>query len=187
MRRLVILILFVLLLLTLTACSREPDPMERALEIRERFQTTTQRFAAHITADYGDRVHPFTLRFDTEALTLEVLAPEAIAGIVVEVSGNGTTLHFDGAVLDTGPLTEDGLSPIAALPFMVHQWMEGHIIRAHYETFHDIRSLVMTTTISDTVQHMTWFNAETGAPLQAELQENGRIVITAHFEGGPLF
>jgi len=171
----------------LTACSSEQDPQERVLELRERFQTTTQHFSAELTADYGDRVHRFTLRFDSSASTLEVLAPELIAGVVIEVSEHGTVLHFEGAELNTGPLTEDGLSPLAALPMIVHEWKEGIITGAHYETFHGIRAVVMTTAISDTVHHMTWFNAETGIPIKAEMLENGFAVITIAFEGGPLF
>ena len=187
MRRLVICMLLVLSLLLFTACSGEQDPQERVLELRERFLNSTQRFAAALTADYGDRVHHFTLRFDSEAGTLEVLAPELIAGIVIEVSESGTVLHFEGAELNTGPLTEDGLSPLAALPTIVFQWKEGHITRAHYETFGGIRCIVMTTDISDTVRHMTWFDAETSIPVKAEILENGFAVLTAAFEGGPLF
>ena len=187
LRRSVLICLFALLSLFLTACSREQPPEERALEIRERFLTSTQRFAAELTADYGDRVHHFTLRFDSAASTLEVLAPEIIAGVLIEVSESGTVLHFEGAELNTGPLTEDGLSPLAALPVIVYEWKEGIITGAHYETFHGIRAVVMTTDISDTVRHMTWFNAETDIPIKAEILENGFAVITIAFEGGPLF
>ncbi|MCL2569108.1 MAG: hypothetical protein FWE12_06730 [Oscillospiraceae bacterium] len=186
MRRLIVFAL-ALLLFALTACSREQDPMERALEIRDRFQTSTQRFAAELVADYGDRVHHFTLRFDSAASTLEVLAPEIIAGVVIELSESGTVLHFEGAELNTGPLTEDGLSPLAALPIIVHQWKEGLITGAHHETFQGIRTVVLTTDISDRVRHMTWFNTETGAPIRAEILSDGFAVITIAFEGGPLF
>jgi len=186
-RRLTACFFALLLILSFTACSSEADPQERVLELRERFLTTTQRFAAELTADYGDRVHHFTLRYDSAASTLEVLAPELIAGIVIEVSESGTVLHFEGAELNTGPLTEDGLSPLAALPTIVFQWKEGLITGAHYETFHGVRAVVMTTDISDTVRHMTWFNAETGFPLKAEILENGFAIITVAFEGGPLF
>ena len=186
MRRLVAFVL-ALSLLTFTACSREQDPMERVGEIRTRFQTTTQRFAADLTADYGDRVHRFTLRFDSAARTLEVLRPEIIKGIVIELSESGTVLHFEGAELNTGPLTEDGLSPLAALPIIVREWREGLITGAHYETFHGIRSVVMTTNISDNVRHMTWFDAETDLPIRSEILADGFAVITIAFEGGPLF
>ncbi|MCL2562675.1 MAG: hypothetical protein FWE08_01385 [Oscillospiraceae bacterium] len=187
MRRLAALLFALMLLLSATACSGEQDPNERILELRERFLASDQRFAAELTADYGDRVHRFTLRFDSAASTLEVLAPELIAGIVIEVSESGTVLHFEGAELNTGPLTEDGLSPLAALPMIVFQWKEGIITAAHYETFHDIRCVVMTTAISDNVQHMTWFDAETGVPIKAEILEDGFAVLTVAFEGGPLF
>jgi len=176
-----------LLISALTACRNEQPPSERILELRELFQTSTQHFSAHITADYGDHVHKFTLRYNAEASTLEVLAPEIIAGITIAVSESGTVLHFDGAELDTGPLTADGLSPLAALPTIVNQWKEGHITNSHYETFHGTETVVMTTAISDRVQHMTWFNRETGLPIKAELLQDGALVLTVTFEGSPLF
>jgi len=175
------------LFLFTSACSGEQNPREHVLELRERFLSSTQHFSAELTADYGDRVHHFTLRFDSETSTLEVLAPALIAGIIIEVSESGTVLHFEGAELNTGPITEDGLSPLAALPTIVAQWKEGHITGAHYETFGGIRCVVMTTDISDIVRHMTWFDAETGIPVKAEILENGFAVLTAAFEGGPLF
>ena len=186
MRRLAVLALSLLPLL-FTGCSGEQDPQERVLEIRERFLTSTQRFSAELTADYGDRVHHFTLRFDSAARTLEVLAPEIIAGIIIEVSESGTILYFEGAELNTGPLTQDGLSPLAALPTIVFAWKEGLITGVHYENFQGIRAVVMTTSISDQVEHMTWFDAETGIPIRAEILSDGFAVIRVAFEGGPLF
>ena len=186
-KRLTILILLLTLSLTLAACRADQSAEERALEIRELFLTTTQHFSAELIANYSDRVHTFPLRFDSAANTLEVLAPEIIAGIVIEVSESGTVLHFDGAELNTGPLTEDGLSPLAALPTIVYQWKEGHITGTHYETFHSIETVVMTTAVSDRVQHMTWFNRETGIPVKSELLQDGTLVLTAIFEGSPLF
>jgi len=157
------------------------------LEIRALFLSTHQNFSADLIANYGDHVHIFTLRFCSQANTLEVLAPEVIAGILIEISESGTMLHFDGAELDTGPLTADGLSPLAALPVIVYQWKEGHITGSHYETFSGIEAVVMTTAISDRVQHMTWFNRETGIPIKAELLQDGTLVLSAIFEGSPLF
>jgi len=186
-RKFLTCILILALFFTLTACRSNQTAEERILEIRELFQTSTQNFSAELTANYGDRVHTFTLRFSSEANTLEVLAPEIIAGIVIAVSESGTVLHFDGAELDTGPLTEDGLSPLAALPTIVYEWKEGHITGSHFETFHGIETVVMTTAISDRVQHMTWFNRETGLPIKAELFQNGTLVLGIIFEGSPLF
>ena len=187
MRKPAAFILIFALLFTLTACRAAQTAEARVLELREMFLRGTQHFSAELTANYGDRVHMFTLRFNAEASTLEVLAPELIAGIVVELSESGTVLHFDGAELDTGALTKDGLSPLAALPTIVYQWKEGHITGAHYEIFHGISTVVMTTAISDHVRHMTWFDRETGLPIKAELLQNGTLVLSVIFEGSPLF
>ena len=187
MHRLAICALFLLLLFfSFSACSTEQPAQERLLELREMFQGADQRFFAHITADYGDRVYHFTLRFDSAQRTLEVLDPEIIAGVIIGISEGGTTLHFEGAELDTGPLTEDGLSPMAALPVIVLQWKEGHITDAHYETVNGTNAVVMTTQISDSVRHTTWFDRETGIPMKAEILSDGFAVIHCVFEGSPL-
>ena len=187
MRRLAICMLLLLFLCSsLSACTTEKPAQERILELREMFLAADQRFFAEITADYGDRVYHFTLRFDSAASTLEVLAPEIIAGIVIGISESGTILHYDGAELHTGPLTEDGLSPMAALPTIVFQWKEGHIIDAHYETMNGRQTVVLTTHISNRVRHMTWFDNETGIPMKAEILSDGFAVIRCIFEGSPL-
>ena len=182
-----ILALFLLLLLPLSACSAEQSARDQVRELQERFQTSTQRFSAHITADYGELVYEFTLRFDSAAGTLEVLAPDILAGISIGISESGTVLHYEGAMLNTGPLTEDGLSPLAALPAIVRQWREGFVTQAHYETFQGIPVVVMTSHISDHVLHMTRFDRETGIPVQAEIVAEGFVVLSCIFEGSPLF
>ena len=181
------LLLCLLLLLSFTACSRDIPADERILEIRAQYQQSEQRFQADITADYGMHIHQFRLHFDSETASIEVLAPDMIAGIVIELSEGGTMLHFEGAVLDTGPLTEDGLSPLAALPMIVSEWKDGHILTAHYETFHDISTIVMQTAISDRVRKFTWFDNETGFPIKSELFDGGTLILTIAFEGSPLF
>lgn len=187
LRRPVLLLLFTLILLLLTACSSQQSASERIEEIQGRFQTSTQRFSAHITADYGDRVHQFTLRFDSGADILEILAPDILAGIQIGLSESGTVLHYEGASLNTGPLTADGLSPLAALPAIVYQWREGFVVEAHYETFQGIPVVAMTSHISDSALHITRFDRETGLPIQAEIIADGFVVITCIFEGSPLF
>jgi len=187
LHRSIILLFFALILLPLSACSTQQSAGERIQEIQTQFQTSSQRFSAHITADYGDRVHHFTLRFDSGADTLEVLMPEILAGIQIGISESGTVLHYEGAVLDTGPLTADGLSPLAALPTIVHQWREGFVVEAHYETFQSIPVVAMTSHISDNALHITRFDRVTGIPVQAEIIADGFVIITCIFEGSPLF
>lgn len=184
----IIPVFFVLLLLvSTTACSRDVTADERIAEIRLQYQESQQRFRADIIADYGSIVHMFTLHFDTEIARIEVLAPQIIAGVSIEVSEGNTVLHFADTVLDTGPLTEDGLSPLAALPMIVSQWKDGHILTTHYETFHGISTVVMQTAISDHVRKFTWFDNETGFPIKSELLDGGTLILTVAFEGSPLF
>lgn len=186
-RRLAAVLLAILLALPFAACRRTEDPAARMVEIRDLFLTTTQRFSAEVTADYGTRVFHFTLLFDSAESMIEVLAPAEISGVRIEVTEGGTTLHFDGAMLDTGTLTPDGLTPLAALPVLLREWREGHIVSAHFETLADAPSVVLTTYLSDRVHQMTWFDRETSIPIQAHILSDGFAVITVLFEGGPLF
>ena len=185
MRRLA-LFLVLLIILPFTSCAPDLTAMEQAVGLQGRFQTTHQLFTAEVRADYGDRFYEFSLRFDSTASTIEVLAPESIAGIVISVADGGTVLHFEGAEINTGSLTPDGLSPLAAIPTIAREWRSGRIVEAHFETMNGNETLVMTTEMSDTVRHKTWFNRETGIPILSKIFSDGFAVIRVIYEGSPL-
>lgn len=189
MRKKIIFFVCLLLLLALlfVACWGERSAEETILALREQFLTSQQRFTAELVADYGTYVHQFTLGFCSAHRRLTVLQPEILAGIDISISESGTVIHFDGAQIDTGPITQDGLSPLAALPVIHDQWQHGHITQSFYESFLGIETVVMETMVTDNVAHITWFDLETFIPIKSTLLENGRSVITVFFEGSPLF
>ena len=178
---------FLLFAIFFVACRGQRPADETILELRERFLGTEQSFTAELIADYGTYIHQFTLSFCSAGRRLSVLQPEILAGIDISISESGTMIHFDGTQVDTGPITQDGLTPLAALPIIHHQWQEGHITAAFYETFSGLETLVMQTAVTDTVAHITWFDAETFIPIKSTLLEGGTSVITVFFEGSPLF
>lgn len=156
-----------------------------ALDIRtgllaaEKLELTTT-----VRADYGERVYDFTFKYagNADKGALEITAPESIAGLKAEVSVSDGTLQYDGAVLDTGALTNDGLSPAEALPVLIAQWKSGYISGCNYEKFEDTETLAVTTDITQTVKQRTWFDVKTHLPIKAELSDNGRTVIACRFE-----
>ncbi len=89
-------------------------------------------FTADVQADYGDRVYGFTMacRYEGGEAQMEILAPDAIAGISAKTSQGGTELRFDGAELDFGQLANGFVSPVATPWLLVQCWMEEYIAYA---------------------------------------------------------
>ena len=137
-----------------------------------------------VRADYGDRVYDFSFNYSGNADRghIEITAPESIAGLKAEVSVSGGTLEYDGAVLDTGAVTKDGLSPAEALPVLISQWQTGYISGCSYEKLGDLNTLAVTTDITESVMQRTWFDVKSHLPVQSELSDSGKTVISCRFE-----
>jgi hypothetical protein len=175
----------ILLILIFSSCSPARSGGEQlALDIRTALLKASKLdLTAAVTADYGDRVYRFTFSFSGNADKGELLvtAPEELAGLKATVSVSGGTISYDGAELDTGPLTGDGLSPAEAVPVLISQWQSGYITGCNYETLGDAKTLAMTTAVSETVSQRTWFDVKTRLPIRAELSAGGKMVISAAF------
>lgn len=156
-----------------------------ALQIRAGFlQAEKLALTAFITADYGDRVYDFTFSYSGNADEgeIEITSPESIAGVKAKVSVSGGTLEYDGAVLDTGAVTQDGLSPAEAIPVLISQWQTGYISGCNFEKLGDSEMLAVTTDITETVHQRSWFDVKTRLPVRSELTDGGKTVITCEFE-----
>jgi hypothetical protein len=177
------MITLILLLASCRASGKAADEM--ALDIRTALlEAEKLEITAAVTADYGDRVYDFKMKFtgNADLGEIEILAPEAIAGLKAEVSISGGTLEYDGATLDTGALTGDGLSPAEAVPVLIAQWQNGFLSGCNFEKLDDTDALAVTSDVTDSVAQRTWFDTATQLPLRAELDENGKMVIKCDFE-----
>jgi hypothetical protein len=179
------MITLLLLLLPLCACGGSKSSGEAlALKIRTSLlEVTALSVSADITADYGERVYDFSVKFsgNADSGVIEIMAPEAIAGLTATVNVSGTTLSYDGAVLDTGAITGDGLSPAETIPVLISQWQSGYISGCNYEKLGDTDALAVTTDISETVSQRTWFDIKTQKPIRAELSDGGKMVVACRF------
>ena len=173
------------LMTLLSSCAAGGGARGRAAELRTELNAAERiSLTADITADYGDRVCDFTVDYtdDSGEGTIVIRKPDVVAGVTARVSGGGAILEYDGVTVETGPLTQDGLSPAAALPLMLEQWRSGYTAECVPEKLDGADALALTTTVSSTVALRTWFDMTSGAPLRAELTENGRTVIFCEFE-----
>jgi len=173
------------LMVIMASCASGGSTEQRAVEIRSGFlQAGTITAVANVTADYGDRVYEYKLKYtgDGESGTIELREPEMLSGLTAVISEGGAVLEYDGASLETGPITEDGLSPAAALPVMISEWKTGYMTDCTAEKYGDVSVLAVTIMVSETVELRTWFDDSTLLPLRAELSENGRTAIICTFE-----
>lgn len=123
--------LMMTLVLPLAACGGgEGSEAEEALSrVRGMYlEMTACTGHAEMTADYGQRVYTYGVDFswqrEGESL-LTLTAPENVAGTVAHIAAGETALEYDGVMLETGPLNEEGLSPVDALPALLRYAREG--------------------------------------------------------------
>ncbi len=118
--------------LLLTACGGKgiSTPMERALEMRGVYLAADGCTARmKVTADYGQRVYDYVVdaRVAGGETVLTVCEPAEIAGLTARLREGNSWLTYDGAMLETGPLAEDGLTPISAVAALLQAARSGFV------------------------------------------------------------
>lgn len=182
MRQVLLLALMIPIVLTFTACGTVADKVER---ISEEFNNADKvLLTADICADYGDRCYSFkiTCNWTADECSIEIKEPESIKGIRAICMDDGYELQYEGAVITTGELTENGVSPANVLPFLLEQWGNGFVTGAVKELYEEISAVAVETRISDTLLQKTWFDTDGLLPIYSEIWENGTAVITCAFE-----
>ena len=133
-------------------------------------------FTARIRADYGDRIYDFTMAGNAgvEETSLEVLAPDYIAGISAVVSDDGTTLTFDGVELEFGRLANGLVSPVTAPWLLAQCWEQAYIAYSGSDGDQE-RVTYLRGYNEEEVAVDTWFSD--GVPVYAEVTcENVRCL-----------
>ncbi len=121
----------------LTGCSSQQNQGEElAVAMRGGYLASDQiSLSCTVTADYGERVYRFSFDSITEGekTQLTLTAPAELAGLVATIenkSGDSqlsSQLSYEGVLVDTGALSDDGLSPITAVPALISVLKSGYI------------------------------------------------------------
>lgn len=180
-----------ILALTLTGCgaAMETDAMDKALDMRTEWlagsgiQTTCD-----VTADYGDLIYTYSLRMEgqAESGSLTVLQPEELAGASVSWWNEELLLTYDGVSLETGDLSEDGLSPTDGLPLVLTAIDSGGILDAWFDTMGEEELLVVLIAnpdpdYSEESTVTLWADPKDYALRQASVAWEGREVLRFDF------
>ena len=166
--------------LLLSACSKAPSRMQDALDFRAALLTAGGcSFTANVSVNYGDAAVKFTLacEYDIEdGAKLCVSAPDTIAGIEASVSGEDAAITFEDTQLALENLAGSNLAPLAA-PFIVGRcWAQGYIDAAGKEDAY-LRVTYLDGYGAQELTVDTWFLAESGWPVRAEIASGGETLL----------
>ncbi len=183
MRRLLLCVPMIALLLTGCGQAGGNDAEELALEIRgEYLEQVPWTAQASITADYGRRVYQYELSaaWDGEETILTISAPETVAGITARLQEETGVLEYDGLSVETGPLNQEGLTPISALPALLEAARSGYITACALDG--ETGELRIDCgdpegTPGEGTEVSLWFNMESHALTRGEISVDGFRVI----------
>ena len=176
MRRWILPALMITLLLT--GCGarrpeRELDDMRKALAAAQEITLT-----ADVTAILECEEFFCTLACTAtpENVTVEVKAPETIAGIRAVADADGTKLEYEDLSLGLSGWSED-TAPVSALPLLLNTLRTGNTLRAWNEQEGERKLLVREYYLTDETAVQVWFDAADARPVHAEFLHGGRTAL----------
>lgn len=176
--------LLLCMLLVLAGCGGKNRDLERAMALRSRLLGASEcSFRTGITADYGDRVHTFTMENQSDQngnVSFTVSEPESIAGITGVIRDSGGELIFDDTALAFPMLADDQLAPVSA------PWLLLKTLRSGYLTSAGKDGDLMRITIDDRYEDDAltmdiWVDRE-DRPVYAEILWKGENILTITVE-----
>lgn len=172
------------LILLLTACTGDAGT-DRVTEVQT-FYAALQGYAAEVKVDIPRETetlhYALSLTKDNDAVTVRVLAPDALRGVTAHIDGEALALEYDGAVLDAGTLNPR-VSALSCVPLLLRSFPESYITAQSMERFGEqdaLRVCFETDCNGEKLGCVVYFSAE-NAPLYAEIAENGKIILFAEF------
>lgn len=164
-------------LLLLPGCGEREQRLQDGFDELRAAVTAAEHitFQAELTADYGAVTEDYTLKaaYDGQQTQIEVLAPELIAGIKATALRGETTVSYEGVELGAGPLDEEGLTAMSALPVMLDAMASAYVELLWWEdNFITARLYVGEQSVLT-----LWLDSWTHAPVAAEVATDGRTVI----------
>jgi len=177
------------LLLPLTGCfggGEGQKALDTALTIRGEYLALTDfSTQAQLRADYGQRVYEYTLDVaaDETEMVLTIAAPELVAGTTARIRAGETFLEYDGVCVETGPLNEDGLTPISAVPALLEAVRSAYINACCFEDSGLLRCDCGSPDLppGTGTEYVLWFHPDTHELVRGEISTEGFRCIECTF------
>ena len=176
-------ILCLVFVFLLCGCGRKDDALDKALAMRQRLQGAACTFECTVTADYGEKIHVFSMRCAAELsgdMTFEVVSPESISGITGVVSHNKGKLTFDDKALAFELLADGQFSPVSA-PWILIRTLRGGYLTSCTETDYGMLLCIDDSYDSDPLRLDVRMDKD-GNPVSAEILWQGRRILSMEIE-----
>ena len=164
----------------LTGCSGKNTELEQGLKLRTRLLSSGgYQFDAEITADYGDKLHVFSLQCQADkegAVQFTVTKPESIAGIEGTLGSGDGALTFDGTALHFPLLADNQVTPVSAPWLLLKALRTGYIRSAGSSGA--LTQLSLDDSYDEDALHVDiWLNEE-DLPVKAEILFRERKILS---------
>ena len=172
-------ILCLVLVLVLSACGKKDDALDKALSMRQRLQGVECSFQCTVTADYGEKLHVFSMACTADAegkLAFEVLSPESISGITGVISRSKGNLTFDDKAVAFELLADGQFSPVSA-PWILMYTLRGGYLTSCTETDYGMLLCIDDSYDSDPLRLDVRLDKD-GNPMSAEILWQGRRILS---------
>lgn len=178
------------LCLLLCGCGGTEETVSPAEAARQPYQDMTGcSMEAEVTCGAGtEEALTFTLRCDYVPggeSTVEVLAPETVAGIRAAVEGETMKLTYEDLCLNVGTLSSQKLSPAVCLPRLMSALRQGWLLEENREELGDVPCLRLcldqTGDGGEKILSTLWLRQEDGTPLRGEISVEDEIILQARF------
>ena len=187
MRKCLICVLMTTLLLAGCGPAGVSEAEELALTIRGEYLAMESCAArAAVTADYGQRVYQYEMAVSVNGpeTVLALSAPETVAGLTARLTGEENLLEYDGVAVETGPLDDNGLTPVSSVPALLEAVRSGYITACALEE----EGTLLRVDCGDPAgspgtgaETALWFDAATHALTRGEISTDGFRVILCEF------
>ena len=168
------------LFLLLSGCSGPPSEVETGMALRSKLlQAAECSFDAVITADYGDKLHTFSMQCKADSkgnLAFTVTEPETISWISGKLSGEGGILTFGDRALHFDLPAEDQLSPVSAPWILMKTLRSGYLISACTEG-ESVRLSIDDSYEADPLRLDIWLDRQQ-LPSRADILHDGRRILS---------
>lgn len=162
---------------------------EAAAALRDPYHDMTGcTMEAQVTCTQEDQAWTATLRCDYTPdgeTTVEILAPETIAGVRAVLEGEELRLEYEDLCLNAGTLSRENISPMACLPRLMSALRDGWLLEENEEDWDDVACLRLTVDQSGRqdgkIVSTIWLRQADGTPLRGEIAVEGEIILTAEF------
>lgn len=179
------------LLLLLAACGGQGggDGKVRTADLRDRYHDCAGcTMEATVSCDQEGLAWEAELRCEYVPggeSTVEVLAPESIAGVKAVLCDTDWRLEYEEASLNAGTLGDEEISPAACLPRLMSALRDGWLLEENEEEWNGVPCLRVTvdqTGVKDgKILSTVWLSLDGGTPVRGEIAVDGEVLLTADF------